>query len=73
MTRPLSGALAIALLSGLVGLAVGLGAGAQVGLRSAESRAAPVRLIGLCDGRLLGALEEGSFPAGCVWIEPIRF
>ncbi len=37
-----------------------------------ESPAREVRLIGLCDGRLMAALEESSFPAGCEWIEPIR-
>lgn len=38
-----------------------------------ESPAREVRLIGLCDGRLMAALEESSFPSDCAWIEPIRF
>lgn len=54
-------------------LPIGLGLGAEVGLRSAAAQAAPVRLVGLCSGRLLGALEEDAFPAGCSWIEPVRF
>lgn len=38
-----------------------------------EPAAIEARLIGECDGRILAALEESSFPAGCEWIEPIRF
>lgn len=40
---------------------------------AAEPAASEVRLIGECNGRLLAAMEESSFPAGCEWIEPIRF
>lgn len=29
------------------------------------------RLIGLCDGRPMLAVEESQFPMGCSWIEPI--
>lgn len=32
-----------------------------------------IRLIGECDGKFYGAMEEDQFPAGCAWIEPIRF
>lgn len=36
--------------------------------------AAEMRLIGRCDGRIMGAMEEDQFPAsGCEWIEPIRY
>ena len=37
-----------------------------------ERPAVPVRLIGKCNGRILAALEESSFPAGCEWIEEIH-
>lgn len=36
-------------------------------------RAQPVRLIGMCQGQLLAALEESQFPADCDWIEAINF
>lgn len=47
---------------------------AALGIASIESRphAIEARLIGECHGRLLAAMEESSFPAGCAWIEPIR-
>lgn len=32
-----------------------------------------IRLIGECDGKFYGAMEEDQFPTGCAWIEPIRF
>lgn len=35
--------------------------------------ATEIRLIGECDGKFYGAMEEDQFPAGCAWIEPIRF
>lgn len=36
--------------------------------------ATEVRLIGMCDGKLLAAKEEDNFPeTGCAWIEPVRF
>lgn len=38
-----------------------------------EAPAVPARLIGECGGRILAATEESSFPAGCAWIEPIRY
>lgn len=38
-----------------------------------EASAQPARLIGLCDGQVLAAMEEDQFPAGCDWIEPIHF
>lgn len=34
--------------------------------------ATEARLIGECNGRLLAAMEESDFPAGCTWIELIR-
>lgn len=37
------------------------------------SKAREIRLIGECDGKFYGAMEEDQFPAGCAWIEPIRF
>lgn len=37
-----------------------------------ERPAVEARLIGRCNGRLMAALEESAFPAGCDWIEPIR-
>lgn len=37
-----------------------------------ERPAVPARLIGQCGGRILAAMEESAFPAGCNWIEPIR-
>ena len=36
-----------------------------------EAPAVPVRLVGMCDGRLMGAMEESAFPAGCEWIAPL--
>lgn len=39
----------------------------------AQADAEPIRLIGLCHSQLLGGIEEDSFPAGCDWIEPVRF
>ena len=38
-----------------------------------ERAAVPARLIGECDGRIMAAMEESAFPAGCAWIEPIRY
>jgi hypothetical protein len=35
--------------------------------------ATEIRLIGECDGKFYGAMEEDEFPAGYAWIEPIRF
>lgn len=35
--------------------------------------ASEIRLIGECDGKFYGAMAESDFPAGCAWIEPIRF
>jgi hypothetical protein len=37
-----------------------------------ERPAVPVRLIGACNGQILGAMEESAFPAGCDWIETIN-
>jgi hypothetical protein len=37
-----------------------------------ERPAVEARLIGRCNGRLMAALEESAFPAGCDWVEPIR-
>jgi hypothetical protein len=37
----------------------------------AERPAVPVRLVGLCDGRMMAAMEESAFPAGCDWIAPL--
>jgi hypothetical protein len=37
-----------------------------------ERPAVEARLIGRCGGRLMAAMEESAFPAGCAWIEPIR-
>jgi hypothetical protein len=45
---------------------------ASVGIGRAESPAREARLIGRCGGRLMAAMEESSFPAGCAWIKPIR-
>ena len=42
-------------------------------LAAAEPAAIEARLIGYCGGRVLAAVEESSFPAGCNWIEPIRY
>lgn len=38
-----------------------------------ETPAVEARLIGRCDGRIMAAMEESAFPAGCDWIEPIRY
>lgn len=38
-----------------------------------EAPAIEARLIGQCNGKLMAAKEESSFPAGCAWIEPIRY
>ena len=38
-----------------------------------EAPATQIRLIGECDGKLLAAMEESAFPAGCAWIEPVRW
>lgn len=35
--------------------------------------AVEIRLIGECDGKFYGAMEESDFPDGCAWIEPIRY
>jgi len=40
--------------------------------RPVESPAVPARLIGLCNGGYMAAIEESAFPEGCLWIEPIR-
>lgn len=32
-----------------------------------------IRLIGECNGKFYGAMEESDFPDGCAWIEPIRY
>ena len=60
---------------GLAGAFMGGLAVANVALNGFEREPAAIeaRLIGMCDGRLMAALEESSFPAGCEWIEPIRF
>lgn len=34
--------------------------------------AQPIRLIGMCNGQLLGAMEEDQFPAPCEWIEGVN-
>jgi len=38
-----------------------------------EAPATEARLIGRCDGRIMAAMQEDQFPAGCDWIEPIRY
>lgn len=38
-----------------------------------QPKAQPIRLIGMCNGQLLGAMEEDQFPAPCEWIEGVRF
>lgn len=58
---------------GLIGLGAGLLSISVAGMFKAERPAVPARLIGLCDGRILAAEEESAFPAGCTWIEPIRY
>lgn len=32
-----------------------------------------IRLIGECNGKFYGAMEESDFPDGCAWVEPIRY
>ena len=39
----------------------------------ADTRAKEIRLIGECNGKFYGAMEESDFPDGCAWIEPIRY
>lgn len=39
----------------------------------APSTVIEARLIGHCNGRIYAGQEESSFPAGCDWIEPIRY
>lgn len=38
-----------------------------------EAPATPIRLIGECNGQLMGAMEESAFPEGCAWTEPVRW
>ena len=45
---------------------------AAIGVNGDRDKARPARLIGLCEGIFLTAMEESDFPAGCLWIEPIR-
>lgn len=61
----------VALLGGAAALdhANGLSVSESLGI---APRAREVRLIGDCNGRIMAALEEDQFPAGCRWIEPIR-
>lgn len=44
---------------------------AQWGIGRAPA-ARQVRLVGQCDGKILAAMEESDFPAGCAWIEPVK-
>lgn len=32
-----------------------------------------IRLIGMCHGKLLGAMNEDDFPYGCDWIEAVKY
>lgn len=45
---------------------------ASVGIGHAERPAVAIRLVGKCNGRIMGAMEESAFPAGCEWIEPFH-
>ena len=38
-----------------------------------QPKAQPIRLIGMCNGQLLGAMEEDHFPAPCEWIEGVQY
>lgn len=38
----------------------------------AESPAVPARLIGVCNGGYMSAVEESAFPEGCQDIKPIK-
>lgn len=38
-----------------------------------QPKAHPIRLIGMCNGQLLGAMEEDHFPAPCDWIEAAHY
>lgn len=53
----------------------GIGGGAAIARYfegvPAEAPAVPVRLIGMCGGRMLAAMEESAFPANCDWIAPL--
>ena len=46
---------------------------AAVASLPSKSSARPARLIGVCSGQMLAAMEEDEFPAGCDWIELINF
>lgn len=54
-------------------LALAIIAAMVVALVTAPEPAREIRLIGECDGKFYGAMEESDFPDGCAWIEPIRY
>lgn len=50
-----------------------IAAGLALSFVLSPTKAHEIRLIGECDGKFYGAMEEDQFPTGCAWIEPIRF
>lgn len=52
---------------------IGLIGGLLLAFAMTPTKAREIRLIGECNGKFYGAMEEDQFPAGCTWIEPIRF
>ncbi len=60
------------IIAGTVGALLGSLALAGAAVALEPSAAKPIRLVGDCGGRIMAAMEESDFPAGCAWIEPIR-